>query len=67
MTKRTLEDVIDGLENLKKSSILNDDKPIVTHGDSTFIVDQVIEALKNDTSDLQKSVLEGLGEIEDDS
>ena len=66
MIKRTIEDVIDGLENLKKSFILYDDKPIVTYGDSTFTVDQVIEALKNDSSDLQKSVLEGLGEIEDD-
>ena len=65
MTKRTLEDVIDGLENLKKSSVLNDDEPIVTYGDSTFTVDQVIKALKNDTNDLQKSVMEGLREIED--
>jgi len=67
MVKRTIEDVIDGLKNLKKSSPLCDDEPIVTYGDSTFTVDQVIEALKNDSSDLQKSVLEGLGEIEDDS
>ena len=66
MTKRTLEDVIDGLENLKKSSILNDDEPIVTYGESTFTVDQVIKALKNDTSDLRKSVMEGLGEMEDE-
>ena len=66
MTKRTLEDVIDGLKNLKKSSHLYNNEPIVTYGDSTFTVDQVIEVLKSDTNDLQKSVLEGLGEMEDE-
>ena len=46
MTKKTLEDVIDGLKNLKKSSSMLDSEPIVTYGDSTFTVDQVIEALE---------------------
>jgi hypothetical protein len=61
---KKIEDVIEGLQFLKKSSILADNVPIISQGESVYTISEVIEILESNKDDnLRDTVLEGLDEI----
>ena len=61
---KKIEDVIEGLEILQKSTTLAPDVPIISQGESVYTINEVIEILKdNKDGYLRDTVLEGLSEI----
>jgi hypothetical protein len=61
---KKIEDVIEGLQFLKKSSTLADNIPIISRGETVYTISEVIEILESNKDDnLRDTVLEGLGEI----
>ena len=60
--KKTISDIIEELQIMRKSHTLNNDAPLVSIGNTVYTIDDVLYILKNNRldDDLYKSVEEGL-------
>ena len=60
--KKTITNVISELETLQKSQILNNNTALISVGDVTYTIDDVLCILRDDHSDndLYKAVKEGI-------
>ena len=60
--KKSISDVVEELEIMRESHVLNNDSPLVTICDDNYTIDDVLYILENNSTDdtLYKAVREGL-------